>query len=112
MKLARIFVVVMVTVLLGAATNGFARNNRTRQSPPPVPDHVISVDAAGKTITVQEGKGSATYKIDSFTAVTVNGAKGKIEDVQKGMVVFVVASGKDRATRIDVQDAPAAKSKK
>jgi hypothetical protein len=115
MKLARIFTVIMMAVLLGMATDGFARSrgsSRTRQNPPPVPDHVISVDTTGKSITVEEGKSSATYKIDSFTTITINGAKGKLEEIQKGMMVTVVASGKDRASRVDVQDAPASTTKK
>ena len=117
MKFTKVFVVVMVAVLLGVATDGFARNNNYRNSQPKQnkvapPNKVVSVNAADKTITVEEGKETNVYHVNAFTTIMVNGQKGKLEDVQPGMKVSVTTSGKDTASRIDVDDMPASETPK
>jgi hypothetical protein len=106
MKRAGIIAMVMVAVMLGAATDGFARYNRgsnqVRQNKRPQSNKVVSVDVGNSTITVKEGNEANAYVVNQFTTILVNGAPGKIADIKPGMDCTVTASSSGKnASRVE-----------
>jgi len=63
---------------------------------------IISVSAEAITVGKKHPK---TYKITPTTAVTVNGAKAKVETLKPGMEAMVTATA-DTATSISANDKP------
>lgn len=76
---------------------------------------VMTVDSTDKsiTITLNDKGDTKQYTVDKFTAISVNGKAGKLEDVQSDMKVdvSVKADGKT-LTKLTVTDPPEEKEKK
>ncbi len=73
----------------------------------PAPTHTTIASISADSITVDEPKGTRTYKIGKDTEFNLRGQKVKIEEIKTGMRVSVtVGSDPAVAQRISASDAP------
>lgn len=61
---------------------------------------VYSLDAKANSVTLSSKKGMKTYRVRPNTEITINGVKGKFEDLNTGMTAKVVSADPSIASRI------------
>jgi len=95
-----VIAVVLVLMAFGAANRAEARSNfcnlyyrHSFKSIAQVPDRVGAINPAGLVLTVVSRRSVSEYTVTENTRFLVNGNPGKIENLQKGMRVSVVADG-------------------
>ena len=84
---------------------------KPRQPFKPPYDVIRSVDATAKTVTIghvhSKDTSAKTYKLDKFTEIQVNGAKGDLNDIKTGMKVDVTPGADEEvASRLVLSAAP------
>jgi len=93
MKLSRLLLVTVLSLLVFAASPGrsahAATPPKTPAAPPDVRKLIKSIDAKASTVTILDNrnKSTHTYKVDDLTKLTLNNQPGKFADIKVGMVV-------------------------
>ena len=72
---------------------------RKKATPAPTQQTVIS-NVSGNSITVTDQKAAKTVTVTPLTEVMINGQKGSLGDLKPGMVVSLVLSSPNQASRI------------
>ncbi len=101
---------VMVVLIAALFVMSFASPTIAKEKMIVLKGSVVSVDAAGKTLTVKEKKGEVTIAWDQATKVTMGKEKKAFEDLKAGDKVLVryhEKEGKAVANSIAITKAPA-----
>jgi len=108
MKTSRILIPILSLAISLLWTNPASAAVKPRVKATPVPEKINAGGAkiesvSADSITVKASKTSQTYKIDSHTAITVNGKKGTAEDLKAGMRVEVDGSKIDPTKALSIK---------
>ena len=99
---------VIITVFIVVPTHSFAGTKpAAKVKATPVPHRTTIGSISSDSITVNEPKGSKTYKITKETVIEFKGQTKTASDLTPGMRVSItVGSNPDVASRISASDAP------
>jgi hypothetical protein len=69
-------------------------------------DALVSVDATGGMITVQQGDALKSYRVKPFTEITINGQKASAAQLKAGMQVIIGLADPQTASKVTAKGNP------